>query len=266
MQMTPTTPLILWDEPELAPAGWDTELKQRGNIAPLPRLEASELRAQVARAQADIFLLMQPTLQRVGLPCLDAWRAELPDMGVVLVGRRSSEDEAFLRTAVAHGADDFVFSTDSAWTVGHRVESVVQLRHARSASGLRQVAELAQAEPPIRTTPLAQLHDPGNGRVSAKLVAEHLGVPLKDLARGLGRPYAGVHKNPAGAGLQKSLHPVMRTLELLRVLLPKEADTRVWLHTPHADLDGLTPLAVILQGKGEVIADMLEAAINGYPS
>ena len=49
------------------------------------------------------------------------------------------------------------------------------------------------------------------------------------------------------------------------MLLPKKGDTRVWLHTPHPDLDGLMPLDVILQGQGQVIADMLEAAINGYP-
>ena len=57
-----------------------------------------------------------------------------------LIGVGGSQDETFLRAAVAHGADDFVFASDSAWTVGHRVVSVLQLRHARSVSGLRQIS------------------------------------------------------------------------------------------------------------------------------
>jgi hypothetical protein len=38
------------------------------------------------------------------------------------------------------------------------------------------------------------------------------------------------------------------------------------MNSPHPDLGGETPLTLILQGKAQVVADLLEAALAGQPS
>jgi hypothetical protein len=54
-------------------------------------------------------------------------------------------------------------------------------------------------------------------------------------------------------------------LELLVGMYGKRARVRAWIHTPHPDLGGTTPMSLVLDGKADVVRDMLEAALAGIP-
>lgn len=51
----------------------------------------------------------------------------------------------------------------------------------------------------------------------------------------------------------------------LRVFKLTEAQERQWFNTPHAELNGQTPLSVITYGNGQIVCDWLAAAIDGQP-
>ena len=112
---------------------------------------------------------------------------------------------------------------------------------------------------------LPQLHDEVTGRVDAQKVADHLGVPLKRLAEGLGLNYKTAHRNPDAESFQETLRPVKRSLEILDEFFRKPELVRAWLHTPHPDLDGSTALETILGNRAEAVCTILENALAGVP-
>ena len=112
---------------------------------------------------------------------------------------------------------------------------------------------------------LPQLHDGATGRVDAQKVADHLGVPLKRLAEGLGLNYKSAHRNPDAESFQEALRPVKRSLEILDEFFRKPELVRAWLHTPHPDLDGSTALETILENRAEAVCTILENALAGVP-
>jgi uncharacterized protein (DUF2384 family) len=93
-----------------------------------------------------------------------------------------------------------------------------------------------------------------------------MGVPLKQLAEGLGLVYKSVHNNPSASGFQEALQPVKRSLELLHEFFGSKETIRAWLNTPHPDLDDSTSLATILEGKAFALVRILENARNGLPA
>ncbi len=112
---------------------------------------------------------------------------------------------------------------------------------------------------------LPELHDSKTGRIDARQLANFVGVPLKPLSEGLRLNYKAVHRNPSATAFQTTLRPVKRSLEILHELLGSAQITRVWLNTPHPDLNGSTALEMILDGKAEAVALILENAWNGVP-
>ena len=126
----------------------------------------------------------------------------------------------------------------------------------------RELASLEPLEPP--KVVLAELHDE-NGRIDGRKVADFMAVPLKRLAGGLGLPYNGVHRNPSAAGYQKALQPVKRSLEILHEFFGSKENIRIWLNTPHPDLNGATSLETILEGKAFAVSRILGNAWNGVP-
>ena len=112
---------------------------------------------------------------------------------------------------------------------------------------------------------LPELHDPKSGRIDAQRVAEFMGVPLKRLAEGLGLTYSAVHRNPSANGIQEALRPVKRSLEILHEFFGPKETIRIWLNTPHPDLDGTTALETIMEGKAFAVSRILGNAWNGVP-
>jgi hypothetical protein len=112
---------------------------------------------------------------------------------------------------------------------------------------------------------LPELHDGTNGRLDAQKLADYLGVPLKRLAEGLALNYKALHRNPTAEAFQPALQPVKRCLEILHEFFGKPETVRVWLNTPHPDLDGGTALEIILANHPAAVLRILENAAAGIP-
>lgn len=113
---------------------------------------------------------------------------------------------------------------------------------------------------------LQQLHDPATGRLDAGRVANYLSLPLKQLSDALGRNYSTIHRTPTAPALQDPLRSIKRSLEILEGILGDHASVLAWWNSPHPDLGRRTPMEVLLEGRVQVIEDMLEAALEGIPS
>jgi hypothetical protein len=112
---------------------------------------------------------------------------------------------------------------------------------------------------------LPELHDETTGRINAQKLAVYMGVPLKRLADGLQLNYKAVHRNPSAETFQSALKPAKRSLEILHEFFNKPATVRVWLNTPHPDLEGSTALEMILANNSNAVLRILENAVAGVP-
>lgn len=113
---------------------------------------------------------------------------------------------------------------------------------------------------------LEELHDPGTGRLDAVRVAEHLKIPLKQLAPALGKNYSTLYKTPSAPALQPTLRSIKRILEILEQVFANRSTALAWLNSPHSELGQRAPLDVILEGYPDAVEDMLEATLMGTPS
>jgi Protein of unknown function (DUF2384) len=112
---------------------------------------------------------------------------------------------------------------------------------------------------------LPELHDEASGRVDAQKVAHYMGVPLARLAEALQLNYKAIHRNPSAEAAQPPLKPVKRSLEILHDFFQKPETVRVWLNTPHPDLDGRTALETMLANNSNAVLRILENAAAGVP-
>ena len=182
---------------------------------------------------------------------------------VVLAGAKGVR----LRTAKALSATG---RSDVIVVQGDKVEVILGTASARPAEVEATIDRLASsvreamaAYAPARSSMVPSLHDPRSGRIDAKLVAAYLDVPLSTLARAVGKDYKAVFKTPASAPLQACLAPIHRTLVALEHALGSRAHAHSWLNSPHGKLDGKTPLSLVMSGRAEVVADMLEGTLAG---
>ncbi len=102
-----------------------------------------------------------------------------------------------------------------------------------------------------------------NSHAHARGVAAGLGVSLSCLQEGLGCGDQALEDDPAA--FQLALRPVSRTLEIVTGLFHDPEAVRLWLRTPHHDLDGRTALATILAGQAQAVCIILENALAGVP-
>jgi len=112
---------------------------------------------------------------------------------------------------------------------------------------------------------LPELHDEGTGRIDAQKLALYMGVPLARLAEALQLNYKTIHRNPSAQAAQPALKPVKRSLEILHDFFHKPETVRVWLNTPHPDLDGRSALEMILANNPIAVLRVLENAAAGVP-
>lgn len=109
------------------------------------------------------------------------------------------------------------------------------------------------------------IHDPDSGRLDAKKISALFGMTLADIARLLGRDLSAVHKTPAAPSLQPRLALFERVGAPLLYLAGSPENLRVWLNAPNPDLEGEAPLALLKNGEGEVVAELLEDTLVGQP-
>jgi DNA-binding response OmpR family regulator len=141
-----------------------------------------------------------------------------------------------------------------------RVRGILQ-RHKHG----RHVGVAAPVHP-VSSHVLVELHDPETGRLDAGRMAEFVGTPLSRFAKFSGVSAAALHKSPASTSVQPRLLPIARSLTILTQLLGSKANVLAWLNSPHPDLGSEQPLRLIIEGKAQVVADLLEATLAGQPS
>ena len=107
------------------------------------------------------------------------------------------------------------------------------------------------------------LHDPETGRLDAVRVAHYLHESLAFMATALRRNYSTVAKTPAAMPLQERLRDFKRIIEVLEHVLGSAESMRIWMNTPHPDLDDETPRDVIASGKVAVVRGMIDSALSG---
>lgn len=112
---------------------------------------------------------------------------------------------------------------------------------------------------------LPELHDEAHGRIDAQKIAHYMGLPLARLAEALQLNYKALHRNPSAETAQPALKPVKRSLEILHDFFQKPETVRVWLNTPHPDLEGRTALEMILANNTAAVLRILENAAAGVP-
>ena len=113
---------------------------------------------------------------------------------------------------------------------------------------------------------LPELHDKASGRIDAQKLADYMGLPLKRLTDGLQLNYKATHRNPSAEACQPPLQPVKRAVEILHEFFHKPETVRVWLNTPHPDLDGHTALEMTLANRTYAVLRILENAAAGVPA
>jgi nucleoid DNA-binding protein len=107
------------------------------------------------------------------------------------------------------------------------------------------------------------LHDPETGRVDAARVARYLNESLVFMAAALRRNYSTVVKTPAALPMQERLRDFKRIIEVLEHVLGGAESMRIWMNTPHPDLDDGTPRDVIASGKVAVVRGMIDSSLSG---
>lgn len=165
------------------------------------------------------------------------------------------------RTLAGPGVDFISSRADSAELVS-RVQRLLEPLPQRS--GRLNRSSLPTLPVPVL---MPEVHHPASGRLDAKLLADWLGLPLKSVARGLGREYATIHKTPDAPAIQEGLRVYLRVAAALNHLAGSRIGARVWLNTPNTDLGGVTPHSLLEYdlSDAEMVAELLEDSLYGMP-
>lgn len=139
---------------------------------------------------------------------------------------------------------------------------------AARAAAERAVDDLpTPAERIVRASELIEVDAPAlrdwkTGRLDAGRIAAALGVPVSRLAAVAGVTQQALSRRPDSPGAQAGLQPVARVISALGELLPA-GHTQMWLNTPLRKLGGESPLAMILGGRADELARVMERALDG---
>ncbi len=191
--------------------------------------------------------------------------ATMPETGVLyLVGSDVTGLEG-LSNALQQSNVDFVLDTNDS--------RELRLRASRL---LARGREISKARPDAKTPPAEILHSAlqhtvptlhaSNGRLDAQKVSALYSISLASLARALGRSEQSVHKTPTSPRIQPALRVYERIAAMLIRLTGSEIGMRTWMQASNPELEGETPLGLLLNGEGEVVADLLEGVLCGEPA
>src|SRR5205823_6469746 len=109
------------------------------------------------------------------------------------------------------------------------------------------------------------LHDPDSGRLDARRISDLFGIPLRRIAALLDQKAQTVSKTPDSRSLQAGLTLFERITSALMSLVGSEEGLRIWMNAGNPQLDGKTPMDLVLAGQGEIVADLLESMLAGQP-
>jgi DNA-binding response OmpR family regulator len=211
---------------------------------------------QAKRASTDLFFVDLKIPTQSGLEALE--QLKRLDLPVILL----TVSETIALKHDLYSVGDVVPAPVPDKALLARVRGILQ-RHTQKHSRRGRVPAVVH---PVSSHVLGELHDPETGRLDAGRMASFLGTPLSRFSKFCQVTTAALHKSPASVSVQPHLLPIARSLTILTQLLGSKANVLAWLNSPHPDLGSEPPLRLILEGKAEVVADLLEAALAGQPS
>lgn len=217
-----------------------------------PGLALEKVRAE----QPDVLVIQA----KAGKASLRKLRAASPRTKVITIhGARAAAD---LGSAEAFVADDLLFGPVAGAELKIRVDRLVEA--ARIATATARPAAVSRGERPA--LPVTELHDPVSGRIDAKRLASYVDVPLTALSRAIGKEYKAVFKSPSSLALQPLLSPIHRLVVALHRVYGDRAQVLAWLNTANPELGGARPMELVLDGRAEAAADLIEATLAGVPT
>lgn len=137
---------------------------------------------------------------------------------------------------------------------------------------LRLIDAKLETAPP-RSSPLDTLEQVINatadlrsesGKLSATAVAEAFNISVNQLASWLGRNRQAISKTPDADSLQNEL-AFYEKVARLRAAVKNESFLK-WLRMPNSELEDKTPLELLAEGEGQVVADLVDDMLTGAPA
>ena len=224
-------------------------------------------------ASANVVLLDLTDPEAPGLRAIRSWQRRQPERPLLLAQADASQ-MASLSRFLEQPAVDFTRAADADEITARLNRLLHQSRRpARRARNdaprrIEDPSQAANAFAPAAPDRLGmyELHDPQSGRLDARRVADFYAIPLADVARALGGSLSRLHKTPASASAQAGLGVFERIGRALLCLAGSPENARVWLRAPDPQLEHQTPLTLIVEGRGQVVAEMLDDMLLGQPS
>jgi hypothetical protein len=189
----------------------------------------------------------------------------MPETGVLYLAGTDAAGLEGLSNALQQPNVDFILDTDDPRELRLRANRL--LARGREHRDAPQDARNATAPNPhsaLRHT-VPHLHA-SSGRLDAREVSALYGVSLAALARALGRSEQAVHKTPTAPGIQPALRVYERIAAILLHLTGSETGLRTWMQASNPELEDETPMTLLLNGEGEVVAELLEDVLRGEPA
>ena len=186
---------------------------------------------------------------------LKALTADISLSSVVII---ASNGEAALH-AMRAGAEDYVLKPVRAEDLSTRIRF---LEERRAKTIKTEFPSVDVALPHL----VERLHDPSNGHLDARKVANFFGLTLAEVARHLGRGVSTVHKTPTAPALQDALRPFEAIASGLLRLTGSERRARMWLNSSDPALEGHAPIDWLRLGKLNDLASYVQDRLEGRPA
>jgi CheY-like chemotaxis protein len=247
----------------------DTTVARRLEIS--DREEAFEVQ-QTAWSDWDVQTLFQPVADavlidyrhpddipgRITHRLTKELRQREPEVPVVFVTDIAAAHREAIQAAI--GTRQVAFTDSQVFTRAGFLAAMHDL--GKTDTGFQKTFAAKQSFPHL----VPKLRNPKSGRLDARRVSELFAIPLNRLAGAMDAEPAAVYKTADAAGLQDTLRLYERIARVLLRLVGSEEGLRIWLNTPEPDLDGEIPRDLLLNGEGDVVADLLEDMQEGQPS
>jgi hypothetical protein len=232
--------------------------------------------AEIVDQQLDALLLDMTSPGAPGLEAPAELLAQHPDLATLLVIDLNRSDLERFPHVLQASRIDFARAPMDMNEVRIRIRRLmsrrmpvvaqkVSLRPARPER-LPQSRATASAPPvPAIRHLVPDLRDPKSGRLDAERISSFFNLPLSVIARTVGRGVSTVHKTPDAEALQPGLSTFERVAAALLHLTGSPENSRMWLNARNPDLENHTPIALVKQGRGGIVADLLEDVLLGQP-
>jgi DNA-binding NarL/FixJ family response regulator len=182
-------------------------------------------------------------------------RATTPEVSMVIVA--SDGDDAL--QAMRAGAQDYILKPIRAKDL---LTLIRLLEERRAKASKTEFPKVDAALPHL----VERLHDPSNGQLDARKVAEFFGLTVAEIARLLGRGVSTVHKTPAAPMLQETLRRFEAMASGLLRLTGSERRARMWLNASDPALEGHAPIEWLRMGKLNDLGSYIQDQLEGRPA